>query len=663
MRYTVFNGGNIMSEYYNDLSLLGITDRKRKQLEKKGIHDITELLFFLPRKYKIYGKPGPVREGETAILLDLEYVNLKKAKSGMELLIASGKSDGKKVSVVWFHQGFKYESVYALRGRKILAAGNITYDPEWDQYTMTSPDLFSPYKSGEEKRECILPVYSKITGMSDDYLMSTIEKAAEDFSNCIASETPTLVERELGLMDIREAVNTLHFPESAEKLKAAQKRIRSDKMFFFAMMMQEDHEVKKKSPFKIKTVNVFEQIIQSLPYRLTKDQMEAVRSFSSQMLSAKPIHALVQGDVGCGKSIIAFLSMALMAENGYQSALLAPTSVLARQHYEDLEKLMSPYGITVEFVPPLTSIKKKEKVGILKRIKDGESKILVGTHALLSDEIVYQSLGLIITDEEHKFGVEQREKLISKTADGVHYITMSATPIPRSLAGVIYGEQTQLCLIQTMPEGRKPVQTAISNNYMSCFSFINKQLEKGRQVYVVCPQIESNEKMEGVTSVEELEKIYSKAFGSDRVCTLTGRNPKKETEEILSDFKENKKSILIATTVIEVGVNVPNANTIIIHNAERFGLAGLHQLRGRVGRGGGNAYCILFSSDKVNERLQAMCRTSNGFKIAEEDLKLRGAGNLFGTEQSGMNEYIDLVLDHPEEYKAVKKIVRKYFSR
>ena len=653
-----------MSEYFNDLSLLGITDRKRKQLEKKGIHDISELLFFIPRKYKIYGKPGPIREGEAAILLDLEYVNLKTAKSGMEeLLIASGKSDGKKVSAVWFHQGFKYESIYALRGRKILAAGNITYDPEWDQYTMTSPDLFALYKSGEENREYILPVYSKISGMSDDFLTSTIKKAAEDFSNCITSETPTLVERELGLMDIRAAVCTLHFPESAEKLKAAQKRIRSDKMFYFAMMMGEDQGVKKKSPFKIKKVNIFEQIIQSLPYRLTKDQMEAVRSFSSQMLSAKPIHALVQGDVGCGKSIIAFLSMALMAENGYQSALLAPTSVLARQHYEDLEKLMSPYGIPVEFVPPLTSLRKKEKEGVLKRIKDGESKILVGTHALLSDEIVYQSLGLIITDEEHKFGVEQREKLITKTADGVHYITMSATPIPRSLANVVYGEQTQLCLIETMPAGRKPVQTAVSNNYKSCFSFINKQLAKGRQVYVVCPQIESNEKMEGVTSVEELEKIYSDAFGSGRVCTLTGKNSKKETEQILSDFKENKKSILIATTVIEVGVNVPNANTIIIHNAERFGLAGLHQLRGRVGRGGGDAYCILFSKDKENERLQAMCRTTNGFEIAEEDLKLRGAGNLFGTEQSGMNEYIDLVLDHPEEYKAVKTIVRKYFSK
>lgn len=651
-----------MSEYYKSLSLLGLTDKKRKQLEKKGIHDITELLMFLPRKYKIFGKPGPVRMGEAVILFDLEYVNTRMAKSGMDLLIASGNSFGHKVSVVWFRQSYRYDVVYALRGHTVLATGNVTYDPEWDQYTMASPDIFCLYDDSDPDRDYILPVYSKINGMSDDFLTSTIKTAASDFQNCISSQMPTVVETRLGLMDFVDAVYIMHFPDTKEDLLDAQKRIRAEKMFYFAMMMREDKkEGKKKSPFRIQKVEVFNQIIQSLPYKLTKDQMETARSFCSQMLDEKPIHALVQGDVGCGKSIIAFLCMALIGENGYQSALMAPTSVLARQHYEDLQKLMEPFGISVEFVPPLTSLKKKEREQVLKRIADGESKIIIGTHALLSDEIAYQSLGLIVTDEEHKFGVEQREKLATKTSDGAHYITMSATPIPRSLANVIYGDQTQLCLIQSMPAGRKPVQTAISNNFKSCASFVKKQIGKGRQVYVVCPQIESNEKMEGVTSVEELQKIYSDAFGADAVCTLTGKNSKKETEQILSDFKENKKSILIATTVIEVGVNVPNANTIIIHNAERFGLAGLHQLRGRVGRGGGDAYCILFSKDRENERLLAMCRTTNGFEIAEEDLKLRGAGNLFGTEQSGMNEYIDLVLSYPEEYKKMKAIVNELF--
>ena len=642
-----------MPEYYNDLSLLGIQENKKKQFEKKGIHDINDLLMFLPRRYKNFGAISDVHEGEAAVVMQLKYVNKKVISNSNNMLIAKA---------VWFRQAYKYESLYALKQKQVLVAGNFVYDKEWNRYSVTAPDIFTAYE-GEiiTKKNFIFPVYSKITGMSDEYLEECMKKAMKNFANCIASKLPTLIQRELNLPGIQNAVYQMHFPENISSLEAAQKRLRAEKLFYFAMMMRDDRVIKKKSPFRIKTMKIYEQIIRSLPYQLTPDQMETARSFCLQMLEGKAIHALVQGDVGCGKSIIAFLSMALMAENGYQSALMAPTAVLARQHYEDLVSLMAPYGIKVEFVPPLTGLKKKEKTEILSRIEAGESKILIGTHALLSDEIKYHSLGLIITDEEHKFGVEQREKLISKTCDGVHYITMSATPIPRSLANVVYGEQTQLCLIQTIPAGRKPVQTAVSSSFKSCFSFIKRQLDNNRQIYVVCPQIENNEKMEGVTSVQELEKLYAEEFGKERICTLTGKNSKKETEQILSDFKGNKKSILIATTVIEVGVNVPNANTIIIHNAERFGLAGLHQLRGRVGRGGGNAYCILFSEDKHNERLEAMCKTTNGFEIAEEDLRLRGAGNLFGTEQSGVNEYINLVLSYPEEYKDMKKLISKYF--
>ena len=651
-----------MPEYYNDLSLLGIQENKIKQFEKKGIHDINDLLMFLPRRYKNFGAISDVYEGETAVVMQLKYVNKKVISNNNNMLIAIGDANGVTVQAVWFRQAYKYESLYALRQKQVLVAGNFVYDEEWNRYSVTTPDIFIPYE-GEitTKKNFIFPVYSKITGMSDEYLEECMKKAMKNFANCITSKLPTIIQRELNLPGIQNTVYQLHFPEDTASLETAQKRLRAEKLFYFAMMMRDDRVIKKKSPFRIKKMDIYTQNIRSLPYQLTPDQMETARSFCSQMLEGKAIHALVQGDVGCGKSIIAFLSMALMAENGYQSALMAPTAVLARQHFEDLEKLMAPYGIKVEFIPPLTALKKKEKAEILSRIESGESGILIGTHSLLSDEIKYHSLGLIITDEEHKFGVEQREKLISKTCDGVHYITMSATPIPRSLANVVYGEQTQLCLIQTMPAGRKPVQTAVSSSFKSCFSFIKRQLDNNRQVYVVCPQIENNEKMEGVTSVQELEKLYAEEFGKERICTLTGKNSKKETEQILSDFKGNKKSILIATTVIEVGVNVPNANTIIIHNAERFGLAGLHQLRGRVGRGGGNAYCILFSEDKHNERLEAMCKTTNGFEIAEADLRLRGAGNLFGTEQSGVNEYIDLVLSYPDEYKNMKKLISNYF--
>lgn len=648
-----------MAEYYKDLRFLGIPETKRKQLAKKGIHDITELLAFYPRGYHDYGIPGPPREGKAAIVFELKYVNTRVSSSGMDLLCANGSCGEEKVSVVWFHQYYRFDEIYSMRGQKVLAAGAFTFDPEWNQYSSSSPDLFVLYEGQE--MPIIHPVYSKIPGMADTYLRDILGKAVRGFSNCIIQEIPALIESNLKMMPMLDAVRQIHFPENRNLLREAQKRVRAEKMFSFVMRTSRGKK-KRTSPYRAKTDWLQKSIISALPYALTEDQESAVKSFSEQMKSGKSVHALIQGDVGCGKSIVAFLMMALMAENGFQSVLMAPTSVLALQHFEEMVALFTPYGIRVEYVPPLTSLKKKEKTAILERIASGESKVIVGTHSLLSDVIIYQDLGLIITDEEHKFGVEQREKLLRRTADGAHYITMSATPIPRSLAGVVYGDETELCLIRTMPKGRKPIQTAVTFSYPVCFRFLKKQIDAGRQVYVVCPQVEDRAQNEKIASVETLQKRYAEVFGGNSVASLTGRNTKKEIEEILNLFKENQVQILIATTVIEVGVNCPNANTIVIHNAERFGLASLHQLRGRVGRGGGDAYCILFSNEKENPRLRAMCRTTDGFEIAEEDMRLRGAGNLFGTQQSGMNEYIELILTYPEEYQEIKKAVKKLIN-
>ena len=652
-------GRENMADYYKDLRLLGIPEKKRKQLAKKGIHDITELLAFYPRGYHDYGIPGSPREGKVAIVFELKYVNTRVSSNGMDLLCANGSCGEEKVSVVWFHQNYRFDGIYSMRGQKVLAAGDFTYDPEWNQYSASSPDLFVLYDGQESP--IIHPVYSKIPGMADTYLHDIIGKAVSGFSNCIIQEIPTLIESNLKMMPLIDAVRQIHFPENRIFLREAQKRVRTEKMFSFAMRMSRGKK-KRTSPYRAKTDRLQKSFIATLPYSLTEDQESAVKSFSEQMKSGKSVHALIQGDVGCGKSIIAFLMMALMAENGFQSVLMAPTSVLALQHFEEMVALFTPYGIRVEYVPPLTSLKKKEKAAILERIASGESRLIVGTHSLLSDVIIYQDLGLVITDEEHKFGVEQREKLLHKTSDGVHYITMSATPIPRSLAGVVYGDETELCMIRTMPKGRKPIQTAVTSSFPACFRFLKKQIDAGRQVYVVCPQVEDRPQNEEIASVETLQKRYAEVFGGNFVASLTGRNTKKEMEEILNLFKENKVQILIATTVIEVGVNCPNANTIVVHNAERFGLASLHQLRGRVGRGGGDAYCILFSNEKENPRLQAMCRTTDGFEIAEEDMRLRGAGNLFGTQQSGMNEYIGLILSYPEEYQEIKKTVKKLIN-
>lgn len=643
--------------YYSDLKLLGITDAKKKQLLKKGIRDITDLLLFLPRKYTNYGIPGEPKEGKAAVLFRLTYVTNKVTNSGIDMLCALGTANEKKISVVWFRQKFRYEEVYRMKGRNVLAAGDFHYDESWDQYQVANPDIFS-ICSPQPANPVIFPAYSKISGMSDSYLRVILKKAIEGFINCVQQELPRVIENRLSLMTMEDALKEAHFPTGEDNLREAWRRLRAEKFFYFAMQMRGE-KVRKSSPFKARSDLLQQNLMSSLPYHLTDDQKKTVDELSMQMRQGKSVHALIQGDVGCGKSVVAFLLIALMAENGFQSVLMAPTTVLARQHYEDLETLFSPYGICVEYVRPLTSMKKKEKMEMEERISKGKCQIVVGTHALLSDDLEYHGLGLIITDEEHKFGVEQREKLRSKTSDGVHYVTMSATPIPRSLAGVIYGEETKPYFIRTMPAGRKPVQTAVSRSYNSCFSFLKKQLQKGRQAYIVCPQVDQDQS--DIASVEELTRKYEDVFGKEAVSSLTARNTKKETEEILTAFKENRIRILVATTVIEVGVNVPNANTIIIHNAERFGLASLHQLRGRVGRGGGDAYCILFSKEKENPRLMAMCATTDGFRIAEEDLKLRGAGDLFGTEQSGMNEYIELILDHPGEYKDICDAIKKLF--
>ncbi len=650
-----------MNEYLHGLWTLSLPPAKIKQFEKKGISTVDDLLMFLPRRYKYFGIPGAVHEGSCAFIMELHHVEERITSKGMEMLIASGISSGKKVSVVWFRQNYRYESIRRMCNNEVLVAGNVSYDNEWNQYNVMAADVFT--SDFEDDKEIVLPVYSKITGMSDEYLTAAIKKATDNFLQFGTSDVPKAIQAALGLCDMEKAIYEMHFPATRKSQEEAARRLRMEKMYFFLMMMKKQGEnVKEKSPYRIKKHTTFLRLLESLPYELTADQEKTVKDIRTRMAHGDAVNALIQGDVGCGKSIVAFLVMASMAENGYQSVMLAPTSVLAEQHFSDLKRLVEPHGIKVAFVPPLTTLKKKAREDVLKSIRSGEAQIIVGTHAILSDAIEFKELGLIIADEEHKFGVEQRKRLMSKTSEGVHYIKMSATPIPRSLASVIYGNRVQLYLIQSMPAGRVPVKTAISCGYRVCFEFIEKQIAANRQVYVVCPQIDPNENMEGVASVTELSEKYAQRFGSDRVCTLTGKNSKKDTAQILADFKENKKPILIATTVIEVGVNVPNANTIIIHNAERFGLAGLHQLRGRVGRGGGDAYCILFSKERENERLKAMCRTNNGFEIAEEDMRLRGAGDLFGTAQSGLNEYIELVISHSDEYKALKAQVEKFFK-
>ena len=407
------------------------------------------------------------------------------------------------------------------------------------------------------------------------------------------------------------------------------------------------------------------KIIANLPYTLTEGQANVIASVGQKLAHGDAVNALIQGDVSCGKTITAFLLLIQAAENGFQSAIMAPTVVLASQHYDELLKLLDGTGLKCAFLNG--SLKKKEKDDILKKLASGEIHIIVGTHSLTEDSVIFKNLGLIVIDEEQRFGVEKREKMREKAICNPAYVSMSATPIPRTLASVIYGKNVDLFTIQSMPNGRKPVTTLYMKN-KAIPRILIQELLAGRQAYVICPLIEDNpnsEVMANCISVEQVKQQYDRllqnyGFKSE---TLTGKMSEKEMLSVLNDFKTNKIQILISTTVVEVGVNNPNATVIVIQNAERFGLSSLHQLRGRVRRGNYAPYCILQSEQEHNERIEAMCQTENGFELSKLDMQIRKTGDILGTAQSGENRYISLMENYPKSYMYAEKLATELYER
>lgn len=458
-----------------------------------------------------------------------------------------------------------------------------------------------------------------------------------------------------GKLKTKESVNI------GEVVKKAKYRLNIDDLLYFALQLEEKkRNLPAGSVYGIHSLAITTKIIKNLPFQLTKDQKSAYEELVNRIRSGKRLNALIQGDVGCGKTILAFLLMFVMADNGFQSVLLAPTQVLASQHYNELKEMAAQYNIDVVYIA--NGLKKKEREAILKSIEDGSALMIVGTHSVLSKEVKFHDLGLSITDEEHRFGVLQREEITTKAKAGMHTVTMSATPIPRSLSDVLLST-TEVFNIQSMPNGRKPIQTAICASQNTIFQFIKKEIEKGHQAYVVCPLIEDKQGvMEGILSVEQTYTEYANIFGKNAVAVLNGKMNEDETEKVIRSFKNGEIKILVSTTVVEVGVNVSNATVIVINNAERFGLASLHQLRGRVGRGNSQGYCILNSVHKNNKRLLALCKYKNGFQIAESDYALRGSGNILGTEQSGSNYYVELSMKYPDLFSELQKYAKKYMD-
>lgn len=633
-------------------------------LKKRKMETVEDVCQLFPSKYYDFSFINPLNTSRLdknyAFVCKLVSYELKKQSS--IYIVRCTLQDiytQNELCVSWFGTTEMYNVLKKdyRPGDTCFIGGKLKASNKKNLFFMSNPIIFKKY---DEESDChIYTAYEKIRGISE----SNFERIIND---CLEHATiPDKVPRELlhkyNLIPKNEAIREMHKPSSVEQIKRAKYRLNMDDLLYFALQLEEkNRNLPAGSVYGIHSLATTTKIIENLPFQLTKDQKSAYEELVNRIRSGKRLNALIQGDVGCGKTILAFLLMFVMADNGFQSVLLAPTQVLASQHYNELKEMAAPYDIDVVYIA--NGLKKKEREAILKSIEDGSALMIVGTHSVLSKEVKFHDLGLSITDEEHRFGVLQREEITTKAKAGMHTVTMSATPIPRSLSDVLLST-TEVFNIQSMPNGRKPIQTAICASQNTIFQFIKKEIEKGHQAYVVCPLIEDKQgAMEGILSVEQTYAEYTDAFGKGAVAVLNGKMKEDETENVIQSFKNGEIKILVSTTVVEVGVNVPNATVIVINNAERFGLASLHQLRGRVGRGNSPGYCILNSVHKDNKRLIALCKYKNGFQIAEADYALRGSGNILGTEQSGSNYYVELSMRYPDLFSELQKYAKKYMD-
>ena len=633
-------------------------------LKKRKMETVEDVCQLFPSKYYDFSFINPLNTSRLdknyAFVCKLVSYELKKQSS--IYIVRCTLHDiytQNELCVSWFGTTEMYNVLKKdyHPGDTCFIGGKLKASNKKNLFFMSNPIIF---KKHDEESDChIYTAYEKIRGISESNFERIINECLEHAT--IPDKVPKELLHKYNLMSKDEAIREMHKPSSVEGVKKAKYRLNMDDLLYFALQLEEkNRNLPAGSAYGIHSLAITTKIIENLPFQITKDQKSAYEELVNRIRSGKRLNALIQGDVGCGKTILAFLLMFVMADNGFQSVLLAPTQVLASQHYNELKEMAAPYDIDVVYIA--NGLKKKEREAILKSIEDGSALMIVGTHSVLNKEVKFHDLGLSITDEEHRFGVLQREEITTKAKAGMHTVTMSATPIPRSLSDVLLST-TEVFNIQSMPNGRKPIQTAICASQNTIFQFIKKEIEKGHQAYVVCPLIEDKQgAMEGILSVEQTYAEYTDAFGKGAVAVLNGKMKEDETGNVIQSFKNGEIKILVSTTVVEVGVNVPNATVIVINNAERFGLASLHQLRGRVGRGNSPGYCILNSVHKDNKRLIALCKYKNGFQIAEADYALRGSGNILGTEQSGSNYYVELSMRYPDLFSELQKYAKKYMD-
>ena len=623
--------------------LKGVGEKTEKLFQKIGITTAEELLRYYPRTYDIYEEPVEIASAEEDKTVSIRvtiatgiYINQVR---NLQVLTTTVADASGRLPVAWFNAPYlrgtlKKGSVFILRGKITRKKGR----PQ-----MEHPEIFTP-AAYEEIIHSMQPVYGLTKGLSNKMITKLVHQIL-DTRPLHGEYLPEEIRERYQLADANYAIRTIHFPKNMQELLTARKRLVFDEFLLFVLAIQLLKEKTEEAPntFPMKPVWTTEEIIEGLPYDLTGAQKNVWHEIERDLSGHKLMSRLVQGDVGSGKTVIAFLAMVLSAENGFQSALMVPTEVLANQHYEGFLKLMEEQNITSCHPVLLTgSTTARQKREIYQKIAAGEVNVIIGTHALIQEKVEYKNLGLVITDEQHRFGVRQREALTTR-GNPPHVLVMSATPIPRTLAIILYGD-LDISIIDELPAKRLPIKNCVvGTSYRpKAYSFIEKQVQMGRQAYVICPMVEESEGLDAENVTDYARKLQEVLPDEIRVEILHGKMKPKEKNRIMEAFASGEIQVLVSTTVVEVGVNVPNATVMMVENAERFGLAQLHQLRGRVGRGEHQSYCIFIqgnNEENTSKRLKILNESNDGFYIAGEDLKLRGPGDLFGIRQSGLMEF------------------------
>ena len=662
---------NIEFEFDKNIQYIkGVGPKKAELLNKMGIYNIKDLIEYYPRNYEDRTKLSNIIQfvdGESYLFIGTlsDSIHIQRIRKNLTIYSTFVYDETGECKMTWFNQ--KYINTKLHKGDKYLFYGKAVKN--YGMVSMESPQIYN--LNDIDKIQGLYPIYPLTAGITQNYLFK--------LENDVFKQKPIIPEflsndfrKKYGLCEINYATENVHFPKTFNAVNDARNRLIFDELFLLELALMSVKEssdlVKKTNKFKKVDISKF---LKLLPFSLTNAQKRVVDEIEKDMLSDRVMNRLIQGDVGSGKTMVAAISMYIAVKNGYQAAMMAPTTILANQHFDELSKYFEKLGIKSDIITSSTT--KKNKGIICEKLVNKEIDIIIGTHSLIEDGIEFNNLGLVITDEQHRFGVKQRLKLTNK-GKSVETLVMTATPIPRTLAIMLYGD-LDLSVIDEMPPGRKPVKTyAVDESYeQRIVNFMKKNIDEGRQAYVVCPLVEENEEL-NLKSVEKIYEKYKNEYFKDySVAFIHGKMKNKEKDEIMQKFKENKINILISTTVIEVGISVSNATLMIIENADRFGLAALHQLRGRVGRGQFQSYCILKSNNKSvtsRERLKIMEKSNSGFDVARKDLELRGPGDFFGIRQSGLPEFklADLLKDIKvleNAQKAAKELLKedKYLEK